>query len=424
MSPLFIPDYCLVLLIGPEGSGKTTFAKRHFSPDEVISLRDHLTPVEHSPLTREAIDAAVSKMLAQAEARLKDRRLTVINAENINARERGPFTSIARKYFAKTIGFVFSFEGQHRPSHLSLRPGTISDQLASLRKTLKDLQGRRSVKEVHKFRSPAEVEAVEEIQRHRLPVDFRDESGPFDIIGDIHGCAGELETLLEKLGYDLRAHGAAGHRSYDVRPPSGRRLIFVGDLVDRGPRSPDVLRLAAGMIEAGTAFCVIGNHEFRLQRRLAGENVKATYGLQQTLDQLEEQPNGFSRDVSELIRTLPSHMVLDGGELVVAHAGLKEAMQNRTGGKVRSFAMYGDTTGARDAYGFPVRRDWAKEYQGSAAVVYGHTPVKTAEWRNNTICIDTACVYGGTLTALRWPEREVVDVPAERVWFEAKKPIT
>lgn len=420
---IILPDFCLVLLIGPEGAGKTRFAEKHFAAEEVISLRDHIPPGRDEHLSREEIEAALAAMLMRAETRLRARKLTVINAENIKPGERGPFASLAQKYFAKTVGFVFNFTADNDPAQFRLRPGSVRDQLESLRKTLKDLQGRKSVKEVHKFRSPDEADAITRIARHPLPVDFSDTYGPFDIIGDVHGCAGELETLLESLGYTLRPHGKEGQRSYEVRPPEGRRAIFVGDLVDRGPRSPDVLRLVASMVEAGTGFCVIGNHEFRLKRKLTGDNVRAAHGLQQTLDQMGTQPRGFRTDVLDFIDSLPSHMVLEGGRLVVAHAGLKEDMHNRTGGKVRSFAMYGDTTGERDAYGFPVRLDWAAKYNGDAAVVYGHTPVKEAVWKNNTICIDTACVYGGKLTALRWPERELVSVPAEKVWFEAKKPI-
>ena len=102
---------------------------------------------------------------------------------------------------------------------------------------------------------------------------------------------------------------------------------------------------------------------------------------------------------------------------MVAHAGLKESYHGRSSGRVRSFALYGDTTGETDEYGLPVRYPWAQEYRGRAMVAYGHTPVPTAEWVNNTICLDTGVVFGGSLTALRYPEREIVSVPAERQWY-------
>jgi protein phosphatase len=103
-----------------------------------------------------------------------------------------------------------------------------------------------------------------------------------------------------------------------------------------------------------------------------------------------------------------------------AEVGRELLWNNR---KVREFAMYGETTGETDEYGLPVRYPWASDYRGRAAVVYGHTPVPEAEWLNNTICIDTGCVYGGKLTALRWPERELVQVPASRVHCEPIKPL-
>ncbi len=108
---------------------------------------------------------------------------------------------------------------------------------------------------------------------------------------------------------------------------------------------------------------------------------------------------------------------------MVCHAGLPEKYHGRTSGRVRSHALYGDTTGETDEFGLPVRYPWAEDYRGRAAVVYGHTPVPTTSWINNTICLDTGAVFGGAMTALRWPEREIVDVPAERVWYEPVKPL-
>ena len=89
---------------------------------------------------------------------------------------------------------------------------------------------------------------------------------------------------------------------------------------------------------------------------------------------------------------------------------------------MREFALYGETTGETDEFGLPVRFNWAAEYRGKAAVVYGHTPVPDPEWLNNTVCIDTGCVFGGSLTALRWPEREFVSVKAHATYAESRKP--
>ena len=177
------------------------------------------------------------------------------------------------------------------------------------------------------------------------------------------------------------------------------------------------------MVDAGHALCVPGNHEAKLLRALKGGKVKPTHGLAETLAQLEAEPPEFTRKAAAFIDGLVSHYVLDGGRLVVAHAGMKEAMQNRASGAVRAFALFGETSGESDEFGLPVRHDWAQDYRGTAAVVYGHTPVTEARWINRTICIDIGCVFGGRLTALRWPERELVSVPAARTYCESVRPV-
>jgi protein phosphatase len=206
-------------------------------------------------------------------------------------------------------------------------------------------------------------------------------------------------------------------------PPPGRRALFLGDLVDRGPAIPAVLRLVMGMVADGTALCIPGNHEVKLLRALNGKNVTKTHGLAQSLEQLAAEPPEFSQEVAKFIDALVGHYVLDEGRLVVAHAGLPEKLQGRASGQVRAVALYGDTSGETDDYGLPVRYPWAEEYRGQAMVVYGHTPVPEAVWVNKTICIDTGCVFGGRLTALRYPERELVSVPAHEVYYEPVRPL-
>src|SRR5690606_12867937 len=198
---------------------------------------------------------------------------------------------------------------------------------------------------------------------------------------------------------------------------------FVGDLVDRGPKSPAVLRLVMAMVREGTALCVPGNHEIKLKRKLDGRDVRLTHGLAETMEQLEHEPAEFIDEVKAFIDGLVSHYVLDDGKLVVAHAGMKGAFQGRASARVREFALYGESTGETDEYGLPVRYNWAADYRGRARVVYGHTPVPSAEWLNKTICIDTGCVFGGSLTALRYPEKELVQVPARRAYYEPIKPL-
>lgn len=246
------------------------------------------------------------------------------------------------------------------------------------------------------------------VDEQKLPCDARHERGPFDVIGDVHGCAGELHRLLEQLGYTGpgRAH------------PAGRRALFLGDLVDRGPDVPGVLRTAMAMVRSGIALAVTGNHDAKLLKKLRGRQVALTHGLAESVAQLAREPAQFVKEVEQFIAAMPPHLVLDGGALVAAHAGLRQDLHGQDSPRARSFALFGDVTGEVDAAGLPVRRDWAARYRGEATVVYGHTPVAAAAWVNNTACIDTGCVFGGSLTAARYPEREFVSVPAARVYCQ------
>ena len=258
--------------------------------------------------------------------------------------------------------------------------------------------------------------------------DKRDEHGPFDIIGDVHGCCDELEALLARLGY-VEARLDCDDPLWGDRTfvhPEGRKAVFVGDLVDRGPRILDTVRLVRNMVVHGSALCVPGNHDMKLMRKLRGKNVQITHGLADTLAEIDALPDEvrgpFCKELADFLDGLVSHYVLDDGKLVVAHAGMKEEMQGRGSGKVRDFALYGETTGETDEFGLPVRFNWAAEYRGQAMVVYGHTPVPEPEWLNRTVNIDTGCVFGGKLTALRYPEKEFVSVPAARTYCEPARP--
>lgn len=177
------------------------------------------------------------------------------------------------------------------------------------------------------------------------------------------------------------------------------------------------------MVEAGTALAVPGNHDVKLVRKLQGRDVRITRGLVETLAQLERDPPELAAKVAAFLDGLVSHYVLDDGKLVVAHAGLKEELQGRASAQVRDFALYGETTGETDELGLPIRYNWARDYRGKAMVVYGHTPVAEPEWVNRTICIDTGCAFGGKLTALRYPEKELVQVAARATYYEPVRPL-
>ena len=150
--------------------------------------------------------------------------------------------------------------------------------------------------------------------------------------------------------------------------------------------------------------------------------MQITHGLAESLEQLNAEPEEFRAAVETFLDGLISHYVLDEGRLVVAHAGLTERLHGRASNRVRTFCLYGQSTGETDEFGLPVRYPWAEEYRGKATVVYGHTPVPNPEWLNNTLCVDTGAVFGGRLTALRYPERSLVSVPAQQVYYQPSKP--
>jgi polynucleotide kinase-phosphatase len=420
-----IPELALVALVGISGSGKSTFARTHFKPTQVLSSDYFRGLVADDENDQSASAEAFDALHYVAGKRLAAGRLTVVDATNLQPHGRAALVRVAREHDVLPVAIVLdvpealAWERTEARTDREFGRPVLTRMHRDLRRSLGSLT-REGFRKVHVLRGTDEIAAAE-IRYERLFNDKRELTGPFDIIGDVHGCRAELETLLERLGYTLVRD--AGGRPVDAVHPDGRQAIFVGDLVDRGPDSPGVLRLVMGMVAAGHALCVPGNHEQKLSRKLNGRNVQLTHGLPETLAQLALEPDEFVASAKTFIEGLVSHYVLDEGRLVVAHAGLKEAYQGRASGRVRSFALYGETTGETDEYGLPVRYPWARDYRGSAAVVYGHTPTPKPEWINNTICLDTGCVFGGALTALRWPSRELVSVPAEREHYAPVRPL-
>ena len=413
-----VPEVGLVVLCGASGSGKSTFAGRHFAPTEVVSS-DQCRALVGDDETDQSVTASAFELLhAIVEKRLEIGRLTVVDATNVRPEDRRPIVELARRWDVLATAIVFDLplaaclEHNEQRQDRRTPPHAVKRQHDTLRRSAKRLRKERFAR-VYTLGSIEELDSVE-LDRTRLWSDRRDDSGPFDIIGDVHGCHAELLSLLDRLGYDTAAD--------PIAHPEGRRAVFLGDLVDRGPAVAEVLDVAMSMVAAGSALCVAGNHENKLRRALAGRNVKVTHGLAESLEQLQRRGPKFSEHVIEFIDSLISHYVLDGGRLVVAHAGLPERYHGRSSGRVRDLALYGDTDGETDEFGLPVRYKWAEDYRGEAAVVYGHTPVPAAAWLNNTICVDTGVVFGGELTALRWPERDLVSVPAVAEHYEPVRP--
>lgn len=378
--PIFIPEFCVLLLIGLSNEEMSILSQRYFgvSPITPPTKQDHL------------------KTLYKAvQDQLQHRVLTIINASYLDKTARQKIRHLAQEYHCKTIVIIANESIQEPSPHL--------------RSALKQIKHEK-YHQVIKLKSDIGKANIKKIP---LSNNQRALTGPFDIIGDVHGCYDELLALLNKLDYEVD-EALIKQNTSAISHPQNRKIIFLGDLVDRGPHSKKVVELVMNMVTFNTALCIKGNHENKFIRYLLGKNVKLTHGLEITATEYPPHINHQEKTKTlKFLCQLKDHFVLDHGKLVVAHAGLKESLQGRDSGKVTAFALFGDVTGKTDEAGLPIRNDWAKDYAGDALVVYGHTPTKTPQWVNNTICIDTGCVFGGSLTALRYPERELISTPSQ-----------
>ena len=425
MKQISMPDPGLVLLIGASGVGKSTFAAKHFAENEILAsdtFREMIAGTRDPHKASEATTDAFQILGEVAAARLRRRLLTVIDGTGLTRRAQESAAAIARENhvpvnaiaLVRTVKETLQQNAQRGEGRVEER--AVSDMCRRVGHAAK-MAKRNGIRNVHMLANSEEIESCV-IERTTLRCDARANPGPFDIIGDVHGCEAELRELLAKLGYE--------HQARQWRHPQQRQIVFVGDLVDRGPQSIATVRLVMELAEQGIAQAVEGNHEVKVVKHLRGGKVKLTHGLEATAREIEKLDEEERKRIGDFLATLPSHLVLDGGALVVAHAGLAEEMHLGTGSKVRAFANYGQTSGETDEFGLPVRYQWANDYRGRAIVVYGHTPVPEARWegeRQRVICIDTGCCFGGKLTALRWPERELVEVAAHKEWYTPVRPL-
>ncbi len=412
---LRLPAPALVLLVGPAGVGKSTFARRWFPETAIVSsdrCRAWLTDDEDD---QSATADAFELVHALVDKRLRRNRLTAVDATNLQVDARRPLLALAHRHQVQAVAVVFHVDPKSLAEQNAARAEAggrravpmdiLTEHLLRLGTVEADLS-REDLAAVLTLESPEAARSAV-VQFEPLPCDRRAEAGPFDLIGDVHGCIDELVALLRTLGYCV-AGGA--EMPYTVRPPPGRRAVFLGDLVDRGPGVPEVLALVETMVSTGAALAVAGNHEAELLRVMRGGTPRPGYGLEASIEQLARISPARAAAAARFLGSLPDHLVLDGGRLVAAHAPLPPGLHGRSGRLVREMALRGD--GAR--LGQPGPPAWATQYPGEPIVCYGHTPVAEAEWFNGTINLDTGCVFGGALTALRYPERTLVRVPSAR----------
>ncbi|MCL2859535.1 MAG: polynucleotide kinase-phosphatase [Oscillospiraceae bacterium] len=412
-----IPKLSVVAMIGASGSGKSTFAKKYFKSTEILSSDYFRGLVSDDENNQGVSKAAFETLYYVAEKRLEARKLVVIDATNVQKNDRSQIVELARKFNVLPVAIVLNtpdtvcIERNSNREDRQFGEHVIKRHCMNLKKSLRHLR-KEGFRYIYIVDNPDE-----EIEIIRVPswTDKSDEHGPFDIIGDVHGCFDELCELLTKLGYTCDSS------NFTASHPEGRKAIFLGDLCDRGNKIPETLKLVINMVNGEDALCVPGNHDVKLLRYLNGSRVQLTHGLDISAKQLEEQSEEFINEIKIFLDSLISHYVLDEGKLVVAHAGMIEKYQGKSSSRVRDFALYGDTTGESDEFGLPVRLDWASEYRGKARVVYGHTPTTEVYAVNNTFNIDTGCVFGGKLSAYRYPEGEIISVAAKQTYCEPVK---
>lgn len=408
---LRFPAVALILLVGPSGSGKSTVAGRYFKPTEVLSSDRCRAMVSDDETRQDINEDAFGLLHFWLNLRLKNRRFTVVDSTALKSASRDRLLAIAAQHRVPVYALALDVpleECVRRDNERERQVGrkVIERQYATFEQVKRELAKEKRL-QGYDLVSMEEIDGLS-IERGGLAKT----SARFDIIGDVHGCYLELADLFEKLGYQWDAKELPVH-------PQGRIPVFVGDLTDRGPDSPKVLQVVVEMVASDSALFVPGNHDDKLFRMLKGNKVTRSHGLDLTEQQLNELPEearaALTTDVLTYLAAAPPYLVLDEGKLVVAHAGIREEMIGRYDGHVRQFTLYGDVRGFEES-GRPIRYDWAQEYLGSALITYGHTPQEEIRFVGNTINLDGGCVFGGSLNALRYPEREIVTIPARAIY--------
>ncbi|NPV72792.1 MAG: AAA family ATPase [Pelotomaculum sp.] len=408
MKKISLPGTTLLVLCGPPGCGKSTFALRYFKDTMIVSSDRCRALVSDYEENMAASREAFRLFHYTIERRLSLGRFTVADSTAIARQARRELLRIGRKYGFNVTLLVFNI-----PLDVCLERNTGRERRVIRPVIIKASKKLRHIIDGAFSEGFDDVYVVTdedlndpffkiEILRHVLTL-----PGPFDIIGDVHGCYGELVLLLARLGY-RRQFNYHAH-------PSGRKAVFLGDIAGPGPRSIDSFWLAKAMVDSGNAFYVPGDYCRRLCRYLAGKEGESRQGLEKVLDEVEALPEDkrsyFREEFLRLIRNAPPYLILDRGRLVVSHAGIRADITGKVTEQVENFCLFGETRGETIEQGLPAIPHWVGEYRGEALVVCGHNPVSKAGFINNTISLDRGCAIGG-LTALRYPEREIVQVPS------------
>lgn len=409
MTQIIIPTPALVVLVGPAGCGKSTFAAQQFLPTEVVSSDAMRAQISDDPTDQRVSESAFSLVYAIVAERLLHKRLAVIDATNVTPKARAAALALAAECGVPAIALLFS--------DVSLEQCRLQNAQRS-RRVPDHVIGRHfdqmvetlEVIETEGFDAVHPVTADTVVQVGTTPIIT---AIGWDVIGDVHGCWAELSELIDTLGYELVTDGT--HTG--MRHPEGRRLAFVGDYTDRGPKSVSVLNVVKWLTMDGHVG-VRGNHCDKLRRALKGNKIRVGHGLSETLTALDADPQADKASLLAWLEALPycvklrSHVAAT--ELVLSHAGIPRAAIGRSDKRTLSHCLYGEVLGFRED-GLPERGEsWRESYVGTRQIaVFGHTPVPEVDERDGSVNVDTGCVFGGKLSAYRWPQCEVVSVAAQ-----------
>lgn len=437
---MLLPQTGIVLMMGPSSSGKTTLLERLIAEgvlldSEVISSDQFRTLLsdavfldwkgypkdeadilqdEYQHISKEAFEA----MDYMVEKRCQLNKLTIVDATHLQAQDRLKYIQIARNNNVpiSIIAIEASEDKLLKWDEKREHPRgkkRIRQQLQMFKRQVRFLK-----KEGYSAQYVWKAEELDNISFERKTNRMKLEVGNgLDIIGDIHGCYDEFIELLTTIGYEQNAEGYYIH-------PEGRKIVSVGDVMSRGPKSLNVLEFFSRHIDADLAYMIDSNHGWKIARWLDGRKVNMLHGDEKLVEEFAhfEEVYGIEKTqeqkaiFKQMLLRAPSHYVLQKNGVqaaVVAHAGIKDEYVGKHSSAISDFCRYGDVQGF-DKNGKPIRKDWYYGHQSKQLIIWGHDPKPMPIFVQNTVNIDQGVVFGGNLTAFHYPERKFTSVAAKR----------
>ncbi|MFY3791119.1 polynucleotide kinase-phosphatase [Ureibacillus sp. MALMAid1270] len=441
---VLIPNAGIVLLIGPSNSGKSTLLKQlvkkgQILPSEIVSsdqFRVLVSDVEFIDLSNKSGDEAdtlfdnYQKISAEAfsmmdsliETRCRLNKLTIVDATHLYSEDRKKYISMAKNNHVPIISLVMDVDQsvllERDKERENPRGSKRIKQQYQVFKREKRFIKKEGYLATYFISHTNEIEVI----RRENPLHL-DLGNGIDIIGDIHGCYDEMIQLLEKLGYEQNAEQYYIH-------PEGRKFLSLGDIMSRGPQSMKTMEFFLRHVNNGLAYMIDSNHGWKIARWLDGKNVTLSHGdelVEAEFRQYEvthgtEKADTLKYAIKDLLLKSPSHYVITKNgipTLVCTHAGMKDEFIGKQSFDISDFCRYGDNEGLDDT-GRPIRKDWTIHHKTNTLIVWGHDPKPKPLVINNTINIDQGVVFGGELTAFRYPEKEFVAIQATTDYSEGK----